>query len=690
MRTAGWLLSLCLIVGCSTAGKDPVVSVDGTMDAGTTDTPTADARGEADLVGDAVGSMDGVDGAGDAPTPDTGDVVTPPGCPNASAEWLDGVCDGFCAKLEEFDLNDLFAPPPECHGMCLEVLGDNPDWLPNFLCVNAMEQHYFFGNCWWPKPLEPVVGCDAWCAEAVECGVTGMFHVPEDPCLCEAACTGIFTMTGEAAGPLIGCATEVLAESCDVFAMMDCFGMPLNCEDVCSGLEGECEPGENLDGLFPEDGDCVALCQTLSQEQLFALQVCISVAGCGNAAVCGTVPEEPPAGCAETCDAYNAVCPVDVIPPVLCPWACAGAAQAIPGADPQGAAACIEEAGSCPDEPGYLLVSCLAGKCTLMCYQVPAECDPGSAWFDAYPTSEACEAECGQLTDFQARAAGICHLVAGCDQPELCGAPPAAPAAGCGAYCEALLDLCPDVPWFGGIDCEAFCTGLTMVYPGADPATAPECMALYESCPDNVNDALFGCLGGKCGGVCGYFDKCEPGSPYYQLFESKGACQEYCSALTYEEALTTAYCLSWAGCGNALDCQELPGEVPQGCDTWCETVFDICPQNGMVSETLCPAACAGIAMTIAVAEPADADACYDEFDQCPENPAEVVYGCMVDSDTTCKDVCKVLHGCELTLDWVCEIFCTELEEENPAAYGYFADCVQDAGSCTAMKPCVGQ
>jgi len=691
------LLLLALFLGaCSSNSKTPVVSVSGDTGAEGDGLIAAD-QSPADVVTDLPypdQKSDTSDGstAGDVLNADAAETVGNPvlPCENMSVTWLDSVCASFCEKLATFELNDLFAPPEECHGFCREVIDEHPDWLANFICVTAMEQHYFFGNCWWPKPLPAISLCPAWCEELIGCGLESALYLPPDNCLCEATCNGIFAITGEAAEPLLECATKALIDDCTLETMDECYQMPLNCDETCAGLLEQCEEGEDLTALFPNDEDCIDFCQHSSQLEQFGVEVCLSISGCANAHLCADIPEETDVGCAEFCEAYNSLCPLAAIPPDYCPWACTGAAMAIPGSDVPGSAACIEALDQCPDDDGATFVGCLSGQCTSMCYSVSAECEPGSPYYELYPTGEACEAVCNEYTPFQAEAGAICHLVAGCDNPELCADPPLAPAAGADAYCSGLLELCPEIPWFNGVSCEAFATGMTIVVGNADLASAPDCFAAFGACPDDWEEAIFTCLSGKCGGICGHFDECDADSVYYDQFESENACKEQCSLLDWDTAMAMNWCLSWGSCEGADACLAVPAEHPDGCDVYCETVSEICPDNGMNVANSCDQACLGLTMAFDAAQPWDADECLEEYDACPEIPSEIVYGCIIDADSSCIDACDKLADCDLTLPWLCEIFCTELEADDPLTFTYFTDCVEDAANCEELKPCVGE
>ena len=609
-------------------------------------------------------------------------------CTGPTDEWLDALCADFCDKLEEFNLNTMFAMPAECPGECRAALDEYPDYLANFICVSKMEQHYFMGNCWWPKPLEPVSGCEEWCDEVIGCGLEDVFGFPGDPCLCEATCTGLFTMAGEAALPLIECASEALAANCDYFDMMECFGFTVECEESCAELEEKCEDGETLEGLYPEEGDCISQCGAYTPQQIFAQDVCVSFAGCDQAQRCAGVPEEIYPGCEEFCTEFNGLCTESVIPGSLCPWACTGAAMAIPGSDPLGAADCVAEQEVCPDESHILLATCLTGPCTLMCYQVGTECEPDAQYYELFPTPEDCEEVCNDFTDSQAGAAGLCMLVAGCDNTQACLDPPEETTAGCDEYCDALLDLCGNIPWWGA-KCEDFCTGMSMVWPHIDPGTGDECLAQYDTCPEDLNGALFGCIAGKCGGMCGMFESCEPDSAYYELYESPETCHETCEGLTYSQATMTSFCLGWASCDGADSCTAPPLEAKEGCDVYCDAAQSLCP-DGIFGAAACGDACTGLSMAVSVADPGASKPCFETFDQCPDPKEAATYSCLVQASEQCQIICDALDGCDLSIDWVCDVFCATIEEDTPAAFAGLSACVMAAGDCENMKPCVGQ
>jgi len=629
----------------------------------------------------------GADGAADAILPDS---LLPPLCPGTEQPWLSKVCFKFCEKIETFNLNDLFAPPDECLGFCKEVLAEHPDWLPNFLCVTMMQQHYLFGNCWWPKPLPAIPGCDSWCEQVLACDLEATYYIPEDQCLCQATCDGLFAMTGEAAEPLVACAAETIEKTCDPVAMNDCFSMPLNCKEVCQGLQLQCDAGYTTKPLFPDDAACIEECQKSSQDQLLALQICLAVDKCHDPKSCADMPEDPLPGCGEFCAAFIELCPLAEMTPQMCPWVCTAAALAMKAKDAVQAAACLEQYDVCPADPNYALVGCLAGPCALLCTEAPKKCAADSAWFKQFPTSDACMAACDGFTMFQAQAAGMCAIVGGCDHPEVCMAPPVSPATGCEPYCDAVLALCPSVAWLDSSSCPAFCTGVGMQLPVVDPATAPLCLDQYDQCPADPNDAVFGCLAGKCGAMCGLFEYCKPGSEYHTVFESKSACKEQCDTLTYSQAIETAFCLGWAGCENAADCTAAPDKPTKGCNPYCNALLELCPDNGIVNAVNCVDGCTGISMAIPVAIPEGADKCIKALPACPDPPQEAVYGCLVTTSKGCIDACTGLEACALTDGWLCEIFCAVLEDSDEAGFGWFTTCVEDASTCSGMKKCVGE
>jgi len=656
------------------------------------DAPGGDGRTGQDgaVIPDAAvpdGSTDAEDGMADV---DPADALPPPLCPGTEQPWLSKVCFKFCDKLQTFNLNDLFAPPEECLDFCKEVLAEHPDWLPNFLCVTLMQQHYFFGNCWWPKPLLPIPGCDAWCGEVLACDVEAAYLIPEDQCLCEATCNGMFAMTGEAAEPLVACAAETLEKTCDPAAMNDCFSMPLNCKEVCQGLELHCDPGYTIEPLFADETACIDQCQQSSQDQLLGLQICLAVDKCHDPKSCADMPEEPLPGCNEFCVAFLGLCPLAEMTADMCPWVCTAAALAMKAKDALPAAACLEQYDTCPADPNYALVGCLAGPCALLCTEAPKQCAADSAWFKQFPTSDACMAACEGFSMFQAQAAGMCAIIGGCDHPEACMAPPATPAPGCDAYCSALLKLCPAVPWLDASSCPALCTGVGMQLPVVDAATAPLCLEQFDQCPANPEDAIFGCLAGKCGAVCGLFEYCKAGSEYYTVFESKAACKEQCDNLSYHQAVATAFCLSWAGCDNAADCTSPPDKPAKGCSPYCDALLELCPDNGVVNTANCVDGCTGISMAIPVADPEGANKCIKALPACPDKPEKAVYGCLVDPPGECIDACAGLEACALTDGWLCEIFCTVLEDSDEDGFEWFTTCVEDASTCSSMKVCVGQ
>lgn len=704
------LVAMLVLPGCSGGNRTPSMGTGGELvvdGAGPGDGPTSaldaatgdggtgpdgylpDARPPDGYLPDAPGP-DGLpsdaDGTGDTSLAD----ALPPLCPGTEQPWLSKVCFKFCQKIDAFDLGDLFAPPDQCMDLCKQVIAEHPDWLPNFLCVTVIQQHYQFSNCWWPKPLPDIPGCDDWCSQVLACDLEGAYYIPEDQCLCEATCSGIFALTGEAAEPLVACAAKALEGTCDPAAVDACYTMPLNCEQVCQGLSLQCDPGFDIKPLFPNTQACIDFCQQSSQDQLLGLQICLAVDKCHDPGACGDVPKDPLPGCAEFCDAFLALCPMAEVAPDTCPWVCTAAAVAMKATNALEAAACLEQYTVCPADPNYALVACLAPPCALLCKEAPKKCEPDSAWFEQFPSSDECMAACEGLSMFQAQAAGMCAIVGGCDHPEACMAPPATPAPGCDAYCSSLLDLCPSVAWLDASSCPAFCTGVGMQIPVVDPATAPLCLEQFDQCPQDPNDAVFGCLAGKCGTMCGLFEYCKPGSEYYTVYESKAACKEQCDTLTYSQAIETAFCLSWAGCDNAEDCTAPPPQPQEGCGDYCDALLAVCPGNGVVNPANCLDGCTGLSMAIPMADPGSATACLDGLDSCPPEPEKAVYGCLVDPPGECIDACAGLESCSLTEGWLCEVFCTMLEDSDEAGFDWFTTCVEDASTCSSMKACVGQ
>ena len=127
-----FLLVVCLsVVACSSDSKTPGLSVgDGGIEG---DGATA-LDGGAELAGGDVASGDAADLAADNAGETIADAVSDaadivenpvPACENMPALWVDGVCEAYCARLQEFNLNDLFAPPAECEDFCHEVFSIN-------------------------------------------------------------------------------------------------------------------------------------------------------------------------------------------------------------------------------------------------------------------------------------------------------------------------------------------------------------------------------------------------------------------------------------------------------------------------------------------------------------------------------------------------------------------------------------
>jgi len=682
-----------LAAGCGGDSKKVLLTTDGALGDWVAEV-AADVTPEGD-VADAQGELP----EDVAPEDQVADLLTedippevelPPHCEDIPADWLDDMCVTFCDQLDKFNMTMVFTATGKCHEECVEAIEKWPHYLGNFLCVTMMDQHYFFSNCWWPKPLKEIPGCDAWCEEVTACGISSMFGVPEDPCLCEAACNGLFAMTGQMAEPLIACSVDALQDGCDVYDMGTCFSGKLDCIESCAALEDKCKDGGNLDKLFPNDDDCVDQCQEYTTDQFFALEMCLEIAGCGNADQCADVPVEALPGCKEYCIEYSELCPEWAFSDMVCPYVCTGIAMAIPGSDPVAAAECLAGQDECPEDPGYALIGCLYGKCTELCGQLPDQCEPGTQYFDLYPTEADCELDCEAMTDSQAVSTYICHQMTGCDNIEVCAETPAVPAEGCDLYCGAIEALCPDLDWFFTMPCVDFCTGLVTAMDGVDPAQAPECIEHFETCPENMDLPLFGCFGGKCGGICGKFEECESGSAYHQQYTSPDACQAYCDGLTWDEAMTATYCVNWTGCDDTANCATLPEQPAEGCDVYCDSIDDMCPEVAVFGAADCGNACTGMTMAFPAAYPGESAQCFEEYEECPEKLETVIYPCLVQTDEACQELCSDLAECDLTVDWLCDVFYMNLQQEEPVGFAGLKYCVKDAASCEAMKPCVGQ
>jgi len=604
------------------------------------------------------------------------------------AELLGDICFDFCQKIVECDMTEEFGPQYLCQSDCEEHLGLHPELLSNYSCVSFMKSCGLFDVCWDPQPLPDYPKCSDWCVLLVECGVTGMVNLPDDQGLCTAVCTGKFTPYGGLAVQVIECAISALEDECDLFGLLDCFGGGSNCDEQCAELAGECEPDSEYFDLFPAEEDCVAQCEGYSNQQFLALDVCLSIAGCDAALLCISVPDEPFAGCDDFCIAFLQLCPDTGFSDELCQWACTGSAMGMPDSNPLEAADCVAEMDECPEEPSWLLVGCIAGECSTMC-GMAEQCEPWSDYFELYPTTELCLDACNSMNDSQVAATSVCLSAAGCDGALLCSDAPVEPPEGCGVYCDSLTGLCPDIPWFLMTSCEDVCSGLTMRSPLADPASAPECIEQFESCPENLDDVVWGCLAGKCGQMCGYFDVCFPWSDYYDIYPTPEACKQACAALNFGQAQATGVCIAVAQCDGASACQAPPETPPEGCDGYCESLLALCPDaTDDFGTAKCQDVCSGIVMAVPDADPDSAPDCLAQYELCPVSTEEASFGCLVKPGVECEELCGTLDDCDIVQEWECAMFCSALKQDAPAMFNLLKLCVDAAQDCQAVAECV--
>lgn len=605
-------------------------------------------------------------------------------------ELVGELCFDFCQKTVECEFTDQFGPQYECQVDCEDALMGSPELISNYFCVAEMDECYMFDVCWDPQPLPTYPGCGDWCELVLDCDFAGMMDVPDDFSLCVAACTGSLTPWGAMAKPSLDCALAALEDDCDIFALQDCFGDPTDCEAKCGELADECEPDTEFFELYPDDEACAEVCEEYSGEQFFAQDVCITIAGCDSAFLCESIPAEPIVGCKEFCVAFKEVCEDTGLTQQLCEWACTASALAIPDSDPLGAVDCVLEIEDCPQEPFYLLVGCISGECSTMC-GMAEQCAPGTEYFNLYPSDDDCQVACEAMNESQVAATGVCLSGAGCDGALLCQEAPLEPPEGCDEYCVELADLCPTLPLPATLECEDFCSGMTMMSPAADPSGAKECFEQFEECPEDLNDALWTCLAGKCGFMCGYFDQCAPSSEYVQMYGTKEGCEDACMELTYDGAQVLGICHAFASCDGAPACVDPPAEPPEGCDGYCDSLLDVCPNILDDYGTIpCENVCSGIVMAVPGANPEGAPECLDEYEFCPVEEEAAMYGCLIEPSPECDEVCGILDQCDIVASWECSIFCASVQETAPFQFTMLQLCITGAnGDCAEVAVCVG-
>jgi hypothetical protein len=415
------------------------------------------------------------------------------GCEEVPLPWVAEACQLFCAKLTEHGLEELFPPAVDCPGNCVEVLAEEPEFLANFICVSHMQKHYFFSDCWWPKPLPALPGCSDFCTNLSLCGLQQSMGMPEDQCLCEAACSGFFAMQGSAASQRLECATESLANVCDLEEMFQCSEILDDCPDRCAELAQICGGEEGLGPLFTTSDSCVVQCQAYSAEQFFALEQCVSATSCTHPEYCSTIPEEPSIACEESCGTFFDICPGLPVEPDECVWACSGISNALPDGLVDLVPPCLSELDVCPDDPLDKLVACFADPCKDAC-PAPDSCPVGSDYQELFSSSADCQVTCQSLSSAQAATFSTCLAWAGCHGASQCLPVASESLPGCKDYCAAAFSLCNDKVPFQKSLCPAACAGITQAVAVADPVAGLGCLLSHFECPSVPEAAVYGCL----------------------------------------------------------------------------------------------------------------------------------------------------------------------------------------------------
>jgi hypothetical protein len=230
-----------------------------------------------------------------------------------------------------------------------------------------------------------------------------------------------------------------------------------------------------------------------------------------------------------------------------------------------------------------------------------------------------------------------------------------------------------------------------MVTPAADPAGAPLCIAQFETCPEDLDEVLWGCLTGKCGLMCGFFDQCMPYTSYAKLYKSADGCNEACAMLSYDQAQAVGVCHMYAGCDGALACTQAPELPPVGCDDYCAALLDLCPDVfDDFGKIPCVDICSGMTMAFDGADPAGAKDCLEAYEFCPISEEEASFGCLVTPSELCQTICQKMDSCDLLQEWECAAFCSSLEQQAPAQLNMIKACLELAGSdCAKVSECTG-
>lgn len=425
-------------------------------------------------------------------------------CVDVSGSWLLQTCQTFCETLVEYALDELFEPGATCPIACVEVLLEKPDYLPNFLCVAHMQEHHFFSDCWWPKPLQALPECTEFCTNLGQCGLHEAMTMPADPCLCEASCTGFYAMQGSSASQRLECATESLANSCDLEEMFHCSEILDDCPARCQELAQLC-PGEGgLHPLFDSTEACVAKCKTYTPEQFFALEQCVAATSCTHPEYCSVMPESPLPSCVESCGLFFELCPGLPVEPDECVWACSGVSYAIPDGVAEALPQCLGELDQCPDDPLGVLAVCFTDPCEGAC-QEPDSCPAESEYSELFASAEECQEVCQTLTNSQASTFATCLAWAGCQGASHCLTTSEPMLSDCQSYCTALSAVCSEEVPFPMSACPAVCSGIVKAVPVADPVYGVDCLATHGNCPATPESAIYGCFvatGEECTSRC--------------------------------------------------------------------------------------------------------------------------------------------------------------------------------------------
>ncbi len=361
-------LALLLAPGC---GEDtsPGTAIE-LPDAGAAD--TTDGSEDADATDpDAGDADDATTDDGDADQPDAAQDVEQP-----VDDTVVQVCATYCAKLSE--CGQPFGGTDECPTACADNVAKDAGWLNSYLCA-AGAQCAQISSCT-ATAIPTNAECEALCEQAEACHLFPSVLLGGTQLGCTVNCSVQSFFNAGNYSAFLSCAKDAIS-SCsdaDITNCNEALGEQ-QCDIACKG--GYNQQGTDYCNVVPEgfadEAECQAACDGWTPAQRWIARFCVGGFNCGPGMdACFPPPTESLDGAEDACASAYALCggvegfglPKD---PAVCGWIMTGIALG-PNLGLDGAAECIDQFGTCPDQPN-LIYGCMA------------------------PAFDGCDAYCGKL-----------------------------------------------------------------------------------------------------------------------------------------------------------------------------------------------------------------------------------------------------------------------------------------------------